>query len=540
MFFDGRKLPDEKVFRTDVCIVGGGASGITLALEFINAPIDVLLIESGGHKFDHRSQLLYQARNIGRPYYDMEFTKQRYFGGASNKWFGRSRPLDEIDFENRPWVKYSGWPFSRKELDPFYQRASSVCQLDVYDYEPISWEADGREQLKFLDSDLETKTFQFSPPTRFGQIYFEPIKNAKNIKSFLYSNATSISLNAQGTKVERVNFATLKGNRFQVKAKHFILAASALENTRLLLISNDVQTNGIGNQHDLVGRFFMEHPHIFECVLITPLTPKQVRYYKILNYDTVSTNLGNAGALGLKEKTIRREQILNASAFFVQRKRYKVDDCYFSRGGLALAKVMDTLQHRNAPGLQFLGYIGNAIKETKTIASIVGLWFKGIANSNTYVTLRSQLETVPNPESRVILSDVKDRLGLPKLALNWQLTQQDLESYLRYRSLLFKSLKKAEIKLRILNHETDETGWPVTMMAAKHHMGTTRMHSNPKLGVVDSDCKVHGISNLFIAGSSVFPTSGQANPMLTIVALSIRLADHIKLLLVNRTNIELP
>ena len=538
MFFDGKKLQDGKILETDVCIVGGGASGITLALKFINAPFDVLLIESGGRKFDHRSQLLYQAENIGQLYYEMEFTKQRYFGGASNKWFGRSRPMDEVDFEHRPWVRYSGWPFSGRELDPFYRRASSVCQLNSYDYEPASWESDDRKQLPIHNSDLETKIFQFSPPTRFSETYSDLIQNAKNIKTFLFSNAISVSLNSQGTKVKHLNFATLQGNRFQVKAKLYILAASALENTRLLMVSNDVHTNGIGNQNDLVGRFFMEHPHIFECALLTPLTPKQARYYKILNYDSVSANIGTAGALGLKEDTIRREQILNASAFFVQRQRFKVDDRYFSRGGVALTKVMDTLNHRNAPGLQFLGYARNAVKHTRTISGIVGLWLKGIANSNTYVTLRSQLETVPNPNSRVILSDKKDRFGIPKLALNWQLTHQDLESYLRFRALLFRGLNRSGFNLHIFTHETDEAGWPVTMIAAKHHMGTTRMHSNPKMGVVDSDCKVHGIGNLFIAGSSVFPTSGQANPMLTIVALAIRLADHVKHLLVCRQDSE--
>ena len=537
MLFDGRNLPEGEILETDVCIVGGGASGITLALEFANAPFDVLLMESGGHKLQHRTQWLYQAENIGRSYYDMEFTKQRYLGGASNKWFGRSRPLDEIDFEERPWIKYSGWPFGRKMLDPFYARAATICQLNSYDYNPNSWISEDQEQLPFGDSGVETKIFQFSPPTRFGEAYIDKIKNTRNIKTFLFSNAVSIYLDPEGKKVERVKFATLQGNRFQVKARYIILAASALENTRLLLLSNNVAPNGIGNDHDLVGRFFMEHPHIFDCALLTPLSPDQIRYYKILNYDAISTNLGTVGALGLTEETLRRERLLNASVFFVRRKGFKIDDRYFSKGGFALTRLMDTLNHTNAPGPQFFGYVWEALKHSKTIAGIIGQRLKGFTNGETWITLRSQLETVPNPQSRVTLSDKKDRLGMPKLAFNWQLTQQDLESYHRFRGLLFEGLHQAGFQLRKFNHETDESGWPVTMMSGKHHMGTTRMHPDPKMGVVDADCKVHGIENLFIAGSSMFPTSGQANPMLTIVALAIRLADHVKRVLTDFPNL---
>jgi len=272
----------------------------------------------------------------------------------------------------------------------------------------------------------------------------------------------------------------------------------------------------------------MEHPHIFECALITRMTPNQARFYKILNYDAVSMNLGTVGALGLTEDTLRREQLLNASVFFVGRKGYKIHDSYFSVGGLALTRVMDTLNHTNAPGPQFFGYMWDARRHSREIANIIGRRVKGYKNRDKWVTLRSQLETAPNPDSRVILTDKNDRLGLPKLALNWQLTQQDFESYQRFRKLLFSSLQRAGFDLHIFDHDTDDAGWPVTMMSGKHHMGTTRMHTNPNQGVVDADCKVHGVHNLFVAGSSMFPTSGQANPMLTIVALALRLADHVK------------
>lgn len=528
MLLDGRNLPDGEILEADVCIVGGGAAGIALAKEFIGADFKVSLFESGGYKHDHRTQLLYRAENHGRPYYDMEFTKQRYFGGATNKWYGRCRPLDAIDFDTRPWVKHSGWPFGRNEMDPFYTRAHSVCQLGSDNYNADAWEAPEKKQLPLNGTNIETKIFQFSPPTRFGQEYLDLIKRAKNIKTFLFSNAVSVALNPEGKKVSHVNFATLRGNKFQVKAKLFILAASALEVTRLLLVSNDVQRGGIGNQYDIVGRFFMEHPHIFNAVLNTPLTDEQSRFYNILNYDTDSRNIGTVGALGLKEDTIRREQMLNASAFFVRRKGYKIDNRYFSKGGVALTQFMDTFRHTNAPGLQFFRYAGNTLKHIKEVTGILGLRLKWVVKPTTWVAIRSQLETAPNPDSRVSLSLKKDRLGMNKLKLDWRLTELDLESFSKFNRMVVEGLRIAGIEVRHFNHEVDESGWPVSMVAGKHHMGTTRIHQDPKQGVLDADCKVHGVANLFIAGSSMFPTSGQANPMLTIVALAIRLADHVK------------
>ena len=282
----------------------------------------------------------------------------------------------------------------------------------------------------------------------------------------------------------------------------------------------------------------MEHPHISNGVLTTPLTVKQVRFYKILDYDINSKNLGTVGALGLDENTMRHKQMLNASAFFIQRKGYKIDNRYFSKGGVALTQVMDTFNHTNAPGLQFFRYTGNTLKHIKEVTGIIGQRLKWMVNPTTWVTLRSQLETAPNPDSRVILSPKKDRLGMNKLILDWRLTELDLKSFKKFNQILFDGFRSAGIEVRAFNHETDECGWPVSMVAGKHHMGTTRIQQDPKQGVLDADCKVHGIANLFIAGSSMFPTSGQANPMLTIVALAIRLADHIKHIMSDAPNFE--
>jgi choline dehydrogenase-like flavoprotein len=150
---------------------------------------------------------------------------------------------------------------------------------------------------------------------------------------------------------------------------------------------------------------------------------------------------------------------------------------------------------------------------------------------SSHYGLKIQLECAPNPESRLTLADQRDSLGMPRLNLNWKLSQQDLDSYQRFRIAMFDGLAQMGFPIRPINHDLDAEGWPVSMVPSKHHMGTTRMHKDVKQGVVDEHCRVHGINNLYVASSSVFPTSGMANPTLTIVALALRIADKVKGLL---------
>lgn len=528
MIIDGRSLPENENIQADICIIGAGASGISLALEFVHTSLNVVMIESGGLSFKHKAQWLYKGENIGRPYYDLEFTKQRYFGGASNKWFGRCRPLDPIDFEERSWVPHSGWPFGKDEMDPYYVRAHSVCQLGPYNYDTEYWSSASKKPLPLTGTGIETKIFQFSPPTRFGRQYQSAIKRAENIKTFLFSNATFISLDPDGQTAGHVTCATFGGRKFKVSAKIFILAASAIEIPRLLLFSNNIQQHGIGNEHDLVGRFFMEHPHIFCGIITSPLAAAHLGFHNVLDYNSDKGNLGTVGALGCTEDIMRQEKLLNAAAFFVKRKNYKVENCYFSKAAMAWTHVIDVLNHTKAPGLNFFQDLKFALKNVDIAGRMTLQRLKEIGRPVSWIAIRAQLETVPNPDSRVTLSEKKDRLGMRKVKLDWRLTRQDLESFQKFQQNLFDGLRQNGCTIRPFPHELDETGWPVAMLAGKHHMGTTRIHTDPRKGVVDANCRIHGVSNVYIAGSSVFPTSGQANPMLTLVALAIRLADHIK------------
>lgn len=507
------------MIHTDLCIVGAGAAGITLAREFANAPFKVLLLESGGMKFNHRTQFLYKAQNIGREYEPMEFTKRRQFGGSTVTWFGRCRPLDQLDFEARSWIPYSGWPFDKPHLDPFYARAKDYCQLVSDNYNV--------KDDYFSDGAAETKRFYFSPPTNFGETYKTDLMRADNIDILLNANVVHIGLDQDGGKVKKLVCKTMGGKSIHVSARVFILAASALENTRLLLVSRDVHANGIGNQHDLVGRFFMEHPHIFTGRVETLPSgfPKQ---FTKLNYDFEQKNLGVADAIGLRQDVMRRENLPNGCVFLVDRPLHKTEELYYSDAASGFISLMEILQHSAPPNA---GIVKNALHAARNIRSVSSLMISALNSrmkKKRQFAPRLQMETVPNPESRVTLSQKRDALGEPQVSLNWNTVSQDVDGYQRFDNILREELAKKGLYVKKINHDLSPDGWPISMRPAKHALGTTRMHKNEKQGVVDEHCRVHGVSNLFIAGGSVFPTSGMANPTLTIIALAIRLADHIK------------
>lgn len=519
MFFDARSFPAGENLQTDLCIIGAGAAGIAFAKEFANLQMRVLLVESGGVDFSHRTQMLYKAQNSGLDYQPMEFTKRRQFGGSTVTWFGRCRPLDEIDFEARPWVEYSGWPFGRRELEPYYKIAGQYLQLPSDDFSA------GDDFFK--NGRLESKRFLFSPPTNFSQSYRQDFEKAPNLDVLLYANAVHIQLDPGGKHARHIVCKTLNGKTLAVRARFFVLAASALENTRLLLASRDIHPNGIGNSHDLVGRFFMEHPHIFTCEVETLPADTPVRYTK-LDYEDRQKNLNLVDAIGLSEDFLRHENLLNACAFFVKRPVHKASDMYYSRRALGLLRLTDILQHRAGPGFEIMKNLFQVLRSPDVTLQLLFKAMQAKFKHEHRFVLRLQMETVPHPESRARLSAKRDALGEPQINLHWKTSAQDVESYRRFNQALCYELAKKGVLTRPIRHDLSADGWPVSMLPAKHAMGTTRMHKTEKYGVVDPDCRVHGVANLYIAGGSVFPTSGMANPTLTIVALAVRLADHIK------------
>lgn len=526
-FIDARRMEDRTV-SADVCIVGAGAAGIAIASELSGQSCRVALLESGDFKIQHRQQLLYLGEQIGMPNFSTGLSRFRTFGGSTTRWGGQCRPLDALDFEPRAGIPHSGWPFDLAYLEPYYRRAQTVCQLGPYDYQPSAWGTFDGGALPLDGEQLDTKIFQFSWPTDFGRVYRTALAQSRNVDVYLNANVIEIESDGAGQNVTGLAAATFNGKRIRFTAATYVLACGGIENARLLLASNRIARHGLGNQHDMVGRFFMDHAY-FLLGYFEPATASYDRsYYVIESYDRVGHQQKINAALALSER-IRRDESLNGAAiYFVRRPAYKSSPEYFSKGGRSFIHLIDVLRHDELPDRNLGKHLRNVVSGARDVAVSLRRQLIELARPRTRLALRAVLETTPNPASRITLGTRRDHFGMPRVRVNWQLNAEDMRGLARLLQVMRQEIERCRLGRLIEDIWTDGSSWPTSMTGAKHHMGTTRIHDDPRQGVVDSDCRVHGMSNLYIAGSSVFPTGGYANPTLTIVALALRLAEHLK------------
>ncbi len=509
MFLDARQLEQGQVIDADICIIGAGAAGITIAREYIGSSTRVALIESGGLAFDEKSQSLYEGANTGLPSFDLEVNRLRYFGGTTNHWAGHCRPLDGIDFEKRNWIPHSGWPISKRDLDPYYVRAQPIVGLGPYEYENLDfWQKEIKlPELELDDNRLNTVVYNQSPPTRFGQAYRKQLKNADNVKVYLNANVLEIETNDSATRVMGLKLACIDGPALSVSAKIFVLATGGMENARILLLSNRVQSNGLGNENDLVGRYFMDHILLRPGADISFTDPNlNLSLYSALHRVHQSQMFA---ILASPEALLRKEKLNNFRIHLIRQKpRYRAP----------VGRVLSRMD--GVGGARERGEKGHKLDELEIRK-----------NGRDAISLHMVLEPTPNPDSRITLSGSKDLFGQHKIDVNWQIEDKDLSN--AYRAMELAGLEFGRLGLGRAYGAlfADASHWPKNLEAGRHHCGTTRMTDDPKTGVVDKNCRLNRVSNLYIAGSSLFPTIGYANPTLSIVALALRLADHTKTLL---------
>lgn len=508
--------------ETDVCIVGAGAAGITLAREFVDSRLDVALLESGGLEPSGATQDLYAGTNIGRHYLEPTTCRLRYFGGTTNHWGGWCAPLDAVDFERRATFPSSGWPFDRAYLDPWYRRAQEVCQLGPFDYALRDWGIDvAKIPRPFTGPHFHCQILQLSAPTRFGEAYRALLQGAKRLTVYLNANVVSLLTNDSHREVREVFVKTLEGHRFAVRARVFIVAAGAIENARLLL-SSGPQPYGLGNDHDLVGRFFMVHLqyHGGELLVSDP--------HASFDFDTGTDGATFHGFgrehrfvswIGLSDQTLRRLPLANFKLRQTYAPALLKETAQATAQLFQLGQGVQQLQH----GIERLvrDLERRPTFEERPVFSLAALPLGS-------TLLRCQSEQLPNPNSRISLGTQTDALGMRRVVVDWRLTPEDRARAAATLRLFGTEAGRAGLgRVRSWFLE-GELNWPSDLFGDQHHAGTTRMHPDPAQGVVDADCAVHGVANLYIAGSSVFPTLGGNNPTLTITALALRLADHIK------------
>ncbi len=533
MFIDTRQVGDGRAVIATVCIIGGGVAGLSIARELEAQGVDTCVLESGGYDPDDDTRDLYRGDATGIDYQFADGCRARFLGGSSNCWGGWSRPLDPWDFEQRDWIPGSGWPFGLDEMAPWYARAHDVLKLGPLNFDPAYWEKSiGRPDVRRLPLNsgrVRDTISQFSPPVRFGRHYRSELRAARHVRVFLHANVTEIVPDPLCTRINHVRVQTLDGKRMMVAARLFVLATGGIENARLLLASNRVMPAGIGNRHDLVGRYFMDHPRMVVGRLRFAAAWSRNKLYDIkynyMNSAVAAHGQHIAAQLALTPQTLASERLLNARVCFCS--EFPGEG---SAGAQALFHCKQALLAKEQPGRRLRDDLRAMAREPMNtfLYGITRLCHPRWLIRN--VGFQLIVEPAPDPDSRVTLSTSRrDALGLPRVEVHWRLTAQVRRTADRTLALIAQELRQSGVAQVDPIPSIEKCGWPSTFEreGTWHHMGTTRMHDDERQGVVNRDGRVHGLANFYIAGSSVFPTAGANFPTITLTALALRLADHL-------------
>jgi len=548
MINDARQLPPNFTIRCDICIVGSGFAGIALAHELRDSAKDVVVLESGGNRVESRIQDLYKGEVVNPSTHGpLHLYRKRRFGGTTT-WGGRCAPFEDIDFEARPYVPYSGWPICKSDLDPYYVRAHEYCDLGAYSYEVRTSLPNQPVAMipGFESEDVCTdRLWRFSLPTVFSKAFGSALRQARSLKVYLHANCLRIVPQTNGRSVDHLEVASSKNKRFTVIAKQFVLATGGLEAARLLLVSDSVHPEGIGNERGLLGRFYMSH--ITGDLGEVLFTPKGAGL--VWNYERTPDNVYCRRAIAIKEERQRQDQLLNFRAILdhppaadPRHGSSILSSLYLSKRYLAhrIPPEYSRALSGMAPLQQVSAHCTNIVKDFGNLTKFLNIWVRKrifskrklpsvtLENKSNIYTLHFDGEQSPNPESRVTLSDKRDAFGIRRLKVDWRCNDTDVQSVVRSCRLISSGLEQSGTGKMLFEPELLADRIRSMCTVGSHQNGTTRMASTPSQGVVDENCRVHGIENLYVASSSVFATSGVANPTLTIVALAIRLADYLR------------
>jgi choline dehydrogenase-like flavoprotein len=537
MFVDTKTLDQDIVIRSGICIVGSGPAGVALATELLNAGIAVSIIESGGLDKD--------ASDLGQPAKTSVFPDHRgiwtnrQFGGNGVLWHVnaglgpnhlRLLQMTAADFEARPWIDESGWPISFAEFAPYYDRAQSWFDLEQRSYTPGDWEGAGTSALALEGTGVRTGMFHFAYKNVILESYRAAISASPNVTVYYNATATKLDMDESGKRITGVRATTGLGHELVFEADMFVLAQGGLATPQLLLSSNDRQQNGIGNQHDLVGRYFMDHPLLFGGIF-TPAERAMIdrmALYDLRRIDGMSA----MGHLQLTDDVLRKEQCVNLSGILFPRRgmgarreagfqaSQRLRAAMQKRGKFHAADLFTAAKGIDGIGRQFYDRLFAPISHLG-----IGGWSARDTPSEEFdhFEVLHQVEQPPRRDNRIVLGKERDALGNRRIEIHCTWSEADMDMVRKSQQIMAREIRKSGIGEFKVQDPVE-----VKTSSTTHFMGATRMHDDPTKGVVDSQCRVHGVDNLLISGSSVFPTGGYANPTLSIVAMSIRVADQIK------------
>ncbi|MFT7670625.1 MAG: choline dehydrogenase-like flavoprotein [Planctomycetota bacterium] len=541
--FEASELPEY-----DLCIVGSGPAGTTIAAELAASGLRICVLESGRKSVTEHGDKLRPVESEG--IYIKDYSRERVLGGTSTTWAGLTSPLDEIDFAERPWLRHSSWPIAREELVPYWQAAADRYRFaPLIDFEPTGGFGDLRKKSEIQPQwkDIDEKTFLAAAEAQnFGKEWSH-IFEGKDVDAWLDATVIKLLVDDSKRSLQSVRIKTRSGREFSLRARTFVLATGGIENPRILLNSTAQITEGIGNEHDQVGRYLMNHPKNYHGTLHLAKPTGDLPFY----YGCLFKGFAGYGGMRLKESYQTSHGLLNsyvrleplfpwtdsrgveALVVFAKRSAFLMRSWKNTKGDKVVAlrdysETGDDSDVQNARKSVF-EWIKLACAIPADLPSVLRyLQYRLITKAKPKIKrarIRNFMEMEPDPENRVILTEDRDVLGVRRPKVLHNSTEKDRKSVIELHEVLKREFSEQGFG-RLESNLAETTPWPINLEAS-HHIGTTRMGTTPKTSVVNSDCRVHSVQNLYIAGASVFPTSGCANPTFTIVALSIRLAEHL-------------
>ena len=537
MITDARKGTGGENLTSEVCVVGAGPVGLALGTALAASGVRTLVLEAGALDLDIESQRLAAGEIGGRAYDELEHARARAFGGSSRLWNvdmgsgpggARLRRLDPIDFAKRSWVPGSGWPLRFEELVPFYEEAERFFGVEAP--EPTFGGANG--PLRRFEPSLEPTVFKLGTGASLLNLR-DRIDESDDLTVLVHAMLVGLRWDSGSGRIEQADVMTVTGNDYTIRSNYFVLAAGGIENARILLMT-DLDGGGVGalgNRSGMLGRSFMEHPHTRAGFLVarSGLDDGLIK--------AVSERDGVPGELWLRiGDDVAREKKLGNSAIAFSPVPMSEVRRVEAMGGThpsvrAVRKAVSSLQRDKGMGAA-MRLAGTALKGGPHLmaAALRKLRWRvsersRISSDDGSGVMRVDVmsEQMPNPDSRVLLSSNADPIGMPRARLEWRLSDADMQSLSRLSEVLADLFSDQQVGKLIVPFDPMST--PISW--GFHHMGTTRMDDDPARGVVDRNGRVHQTTNLFTAGSSVFPTGGVSNPTLTAVALGFRLADHL-------------
>lgn len=540
-----------ETLNADICIIGSGPAAISMALSLAASPLSVILLTGGSWTETIANQDLYRGGSFPKGSHEpLEENRRRQFGGTSSAWGGRCIPFEPIDFKTRSWVPDSGWPITYNDLLPYYEKAADLCQIGRFEFNAQKAFPDSKQEiLEGMDSEelVSYALERWSPPVHFGKAYQSALESSTTIRVLLDAHVLSIQTQENTGRISHVD-VSMAGERLAVEARNFVLATGGIENARLLLSSKNNQfPTGLGNQHDNVGRYYMAHiSGIFAEVKLHDKGKLMAdferdaggvycrrRWWFPEPVQKANKLLNTIFFLYHPNTTNGHRDVLFSSRFVAKSVLSIVSQKSFGRFVNMTRQLMPDLKEHS------INIARNGLLEVPALIRLSAqrmakrrLPFLLPSKRNDYWGLYFQAEQVPNRESRVYLSDSQvDVFGIPRAEVKLAFLESDIDSVVKTHTLFinkFTSRKLGEVRYSEtgLRHYLRER--IKTFNSAAHHIGTTRMSDNPQTGVVDKNAKVYGLENLYVAGSSVFPTGGHANPTLTIVAQALLLANYLK------------